>query len=240
MQYVQQTAHWKCYAPFSQDAEHQSIQPQCPLSTQDGSKFIGLVSNPFTGEKHGVGGRCLPLKVITHERTEASHKNPFRDCVYCCIFQVASLAQNVRRLKWLQFLFRAEVATSTQTSHPTSQHWFTARSSLTCASAETTAFGEKRGFTLGINPISHLTSLSIRKETKGGKKQTKKSPASKQQHNKLCALFLQGHGLTLIYLQWWSLFTMCCPFGVRECVFLHSLKLFGKNPDKRFPDTKQS
>lgn len=145
------------FATFSHDAEHQSIQPQCPLLTQDGSKFISLVSNSFTGEKQAVESRCLPLNVITHERAETSHKTPFRDCVYCCIFKVASLAQNVRHVKWLQLLFRAEVATSTQTSHPTSQRWFTARSSLTCASAETTAFGEKRGFTLGTNPISHLT-----------------------------------------------------------------------------------
>lgn len=89
----------------------QRIQLQCPSSTLDGSKFISLVSNPFTGEKQAVESRGLALNVITHDRTETSHKNPFRDCVYCCIFKVASLAQNVRHLKWLQFLFRAEVAT---------------------------------------------------------------------------------------------------------------------------------
>lgn len=62
-----------------------------------------------------------------------------------------------RHLKWLPFLFRSEVAASTRTSHLTSQCWFTVRSSLMCASAQTSACGETRGFTPGTNLTSHLT-----------------------------------------------------------------------------------
>lgn len=62
--------------------------------------------------------------------------------------------------KQIQLLFEAEDADKHKyTSDLTSQHWFTARSSLTYASTKTPAFEEQLGFILTTNPVMILSAI---------------------------------------------------------------------------------